>query len=165
MANNPPMEFMVEDARLLFKNFSGAEGQMNAPGDRNFCVVLDESVVEPMIADGWNVKRLKPLENEGDDEEIQPGTPYIKVKLGYKGRPPHIVMRTSRARTPLTQDTVEVLDWADIETVDLIAQSYHWSSNQGEGISAYLKSMYVTVREDYLQRKYAELDAEGGMDS
>jgi hypothetical protein len=162
MANNPPMEFIVEDARLLFRNFAGTEGPMNAAGDRNFCVVLDESVVEPMLADGWNIKRLRPLETEGDDEEVQVGTPYIKVKVGYKLRPPHIVLRTSRARTPLTQDTIEMLDWADIETVDLIAQSSHWSSPTGEGITAYVKSMYVTIREDYLQRKYAELDAVDG---
>ena len=157
---NKTLEFIVEDAQIIFRNFSGAEGPYNPAGDRNFCVILDESVVEDMLRDGWNVKRLKPLDVEGE-EEVEPGAAYIKVKLGYKGRPPHIVMRTSRARTPLTQDTVDVLDWADIETVDLIAQSYHWSSTQGEGITAYLKSMYVTVREDYLQRKYAELDAEG----
>jgi hypothetical protein len=162
---NKQLEFIVEDAQIIFRNFSGTEGPYNTAGDRNFCVILDESVVADMLADGWNVKRLKPLEDEGEVEEVEPGAPYIKVKLGYKGRPPHVVMRTSRARTPLTQDTVDVLDWADIEKVDIIATSYHWNTNGKEGISAYLKSMYVTVREDYLQRKYAELDAEAGMES
>lgn len=159
------LEFTVEDAQLIFRNFSGSEGLYNSEGSRNFCVILDESVVEPMMADGWNVKRLKPQEDPGiETDEVGVGAPYIKVKIGEKGRPPLIVMRTSRSRTNLTGDMIGVLDWADIETVDLTATSYYWEQPGGKsGISAYLKAMYVTVREDYLARKYADLDAEMGI--
>ena len=65
--------FMVEDARLVFRNFSGKEGQYNREGDRNFAVILDNKTAELMLADGWNVKYL----NSRDEEEAP--TPSISV--------------------------------------------------------------------------------------
>src|ERR1051325_4741580 len=112
--------FMVEDARLIFRNFSGAEGQYNREGDRNFSVVLDPASAEIMLKEGWNVKFLDGRE-EGD-----PDTPYIQIAVGFKIRPPRIVMITSTARTFLNADTVGVLDWAEIQTADLIARAYEW---------------------------------------
>ena len=50
------MTFMVEDARLIFKNFKGKEGPYNKEGDMNFAVVLDEKTAEQMLKDGWNVR-------------------------------------------------------------------------------------------------------------
>ena len=44
--------FMVEGARLVFRNFSGKEGQYNREGDRNFAVILDQETAERMAADG-----------------------------------------------------------------------------------------------------------------
>lgn len=141
--------FMVEDAQLLFLNFSGKEGQYNREGDRNFAVILEPDAAEAMLKDGWNVKFLNPSE-EGDEP-----TPYIQVSVGYKIRPPRIVMMTSRARTNLGEQDVEVLDWADIEKADLIARAYNWTVNGKSGVKAYLQSLFVTIREDELERKYA----------
>ncbi len=44
--------FMVEDARLIFRNFAGKEGQYNREGDRNFAVILPDDVAEQMEKDG-----------------------------------------------------------------------------------------------------------------
>lgn len=141
--------FMVEDARIIFRNFAGKEGPYNREGDRNFAVILPQDIAQQMLADGWNVRTLEARE-EGDEE-----TPYISVAVNFNNRPPRIVLLAGESRTQLTQSTVEVLDWADIKTADLIARAYDWSVNGKTGTKAYLQSLFVTIEEDPLERKYA----------
>ena len=150
----PDNTIMFEDAQIVFRNFAGKEGQYNREGDRNFSVIIpDEQLAQELLEDGWNVKHLNPRE-EGDDP-----TPYLQVSVSYKVRPPRIVMITSVARTNVDENMVEVLDWAEIETVDLIVRPYEWEVNGKSGKKAYLKSMYVTIAEDALERKYAVAEA------
>lgn len=141
--------FMVEDAKLIFRNFSGKEGQYNREGDRNFSVILDPETAAQMLEDGWNVRSLAARE-EGDED-----TPYIQVAVNFNNRPPRVMMITSTARTPLDESSVEVLDWADIRIADLIARGYEWSVNGKTGVKAYLQSLFITIEEDALERKYA----------
>jgi len=149
---------LMESVRIIFRNFSGKEEQYNREGDRNFAVLLDDAVAERMAADGWNVKWLKPREDSEDDETPQA---YLPISLNFgKGRPPRVVMITSRGRTQLDENMVELLDWADITNVDLIIRPYEWTVSGKSGIKAYLQSIYVTIEEDELERKYAELDAQ-----
>jgi hypothetical protein len=118
---------------------------------------LDDKIAEAMATDGWNVKWLKPREE--DEDEISQA--YLPVSLNFgKGRPPRVVMITSRGRTNLDENMVELLDWADITNVDLIVRPYEWTVSGKSGIKAYLQSIYVTIEEDELERKYAELDAQ-----
>lgn len=150
--------FKIEDAQIIFRNFAGREGQYNQEGNRNFAVILEPDVAEEMAADGWNVKQLRPRE-EGEE-----GAFYIQVAVKFDVRPPRIVMLTPDSRTVLDEDTVEVLDSADIETVDLIATGYEWSVNGKSGVKAYLQSLFATLAVDDLERKYGfyseEEDAE-----
>lgn len=148
---------LMEGVRIIFRNFQGKEGQYNRAGDRNFGVILPDNVAEAMLADGWNVKYLKPRE---DDEEPTE-TPWLSVSVNFdKGRPPKVMMITERGRTALDEGTVDILDWADIKNVDLIVRPYTWEVSGRTGVKAYLQSMYVTIEEDELERKYAELDAQ-----
>lgn len=142
---------IMEDARVVFRNFAGAEGMYNREGDRNFCVLLEDDLAEDMKADGWNIKRLKPREGE------EQGTAYIQVSVGFKGRPPRMVMITSKGRVELDEDSCILLDWADIDKVDLIIRPYHWNVNGRTGVKAYLKSIFVIIVEDYLELKYADV--------
>jgi hypothetical protein len=148
--------FMVEGGRLIFRNFAGRESMYNTRGERNFAVELDEQVAQQMAADGWNVKFPEP---GGEDAEIT-RAPHISVALRFDILPPKIIMITSTARTPLKEDTVELLDWADISNADLIANGSEWSVGGKSGIKAYLKSLYVTIEEDELDRKYAAQEQE-----
>ncbi len=148
---------LMEGVRIIFRNFQGKEGQFNRAGDRNFGVILPPDVAEAMLADGWNVKYLKPREDDEEGEE----TPWVSVSVAFdKGRPPKIMMVTDRGRTALDESTVDMLDWADIQNVDLIVRPYTWEVSGRTGVKAYLQSMYVTIEEDELERKYAEMDSQ-----
>lgn len=143
---------LMEDCRIIFRNFEGKEGKYNRKGDRNFCVLLDPDFAEFLSKEGWNIKTLKARE-EGDEPQ-----PYLMVSVGFdKGRPPKVVLITSKGRTILTEDEVEILDWVDIRTVDMIIRPYHWNVNDAHGTKAYLKSIFVTVDETPLDLKYADL--------
>lgn len=141
--------FMIEDAKIIFRNFSGKEGQYNREGDRNFAVILPPDIAETMLKDGWNVRVLEARE-EGDED-----TPYVSVAVNFNNRPPRVVLLTSTTRTQLDENSVEILDWADIRTADLIARGYDWTVNGKTGTKAYLQSLFVTIEEDALERKYA----------
>lgn len=149
------MQFTVREAELFRINFSGKEiPPYNQEGNRNFLVALPDDVAKKMEEDGWNVKWPKP----GDPELEETRSPFIQVTVGYKIRPPRITMITSKGRVQLNQDTVGVLDWADLERVDLIAVASNWEVNGKTGIKAYLKTMYATVAEDELEREYGMED-------
>jgi hypothetical protein len=154
MPNKNEGTVLFENARMIFRNFAGKEGMYNREGDRNFCVLLDDSVAEAMSRDGWNIKTLKP--REGDEEATE--QPYLQVSVGFRYLPPKIVMITSRGRTNLGEDEIEILDWADIRNVDMIVRPYEWSVRGESGIKAYVKSLFVTIEEDELELKYADLE-------
>lgn len=154
---------LMEGAEVVFRNFTGKEGMYNAEGQRNFCVLLDPEIVPQLQEDGWNVKFLKPRE-EGDDPR-----PYLQVEVKYRDRqgkpvrPPTVVLITSKGRTKLNEDEVELLDWIDIQKTDLIIRPYQWAVNGKSGTKAYLKSIYMTMQEDALEQKYADVpELEGG---
>ena len=94
----------LRGVRLIFRNFAGAEGPNNTEGDRNVCVMLTESEYEFMLKDGWNVKRLRP------DEDGNLGSPFLPVAVRFDVKPPKIVLITSKNRTTLTEEHVNVLD-------------------------------------------------------
>lgn len=141
----------IEGARLGFRNFSGEEGRFNPKGRRNFCVFLEEDIAKSMEKEGWNVKWLRPRE-EGDEPQA-----YLQVKVVFGKIPPKIVLVTGRGKTRLDEDTVNILDWAEIQNVDLVIRPYNWEVNGNTGVSAYIKTMYVTLREDEFESKYYDV--------
>jgi len=154
---------LMEGVRIIFRNFSGKEGPYNQEGTRTFAVLLDDVVANTMQEDGWHVKWLKPRE---DAEEGETEQAYLQVSIKYrdrhgnKVRPPRVVMITSRGRTNLDEGSIELLDWADIQNVDLIVRPFPWNVNGKTGIAAYAQSLYITIEEDELEKKYAELESQ-----
>lgn len=140
----------VENAHICFKNFSGKEGQFNPEGTRNFCLILDEDVAEQLKYEGWNVKYLSPR----DPNELP--RPYVQVAVSYRKIPPKVVLVTSRGKSILDETTVGMLDFAEIENIDLIVSPSHWEVNGQTGVKGYLKTMYVTLVEDIFESKYRE---------
>ena len=146
--SKPLDNVIIENAQLIFKNFSGRRGDFNPEGQRNFCVLLDDSQAEMLKKDGWNVKYLKPRE-EGDKEQA-----YLQVKVRFGNRPPNIVIVSSTGKSRIDESEVNLLDWAEIDNVDVNITPYEWNNNGNSGVAAYLKSMYVTIEQDPLEEKY-----------
>ena len=67
--NNNVSNIVMEDARIIFRNFAGKETKFNREGSRNFCAVLDgKEEADELSAIGWNVKKLDPRDE--DDEPL-----------------------------------------------------------------------------------------------
>lgn len=152
---------VIENGRIGFRNFSGKEGKFNPAGRRNFCVFLDSDLARILEADGWNVRWLEPRDPQEDKQA------YLQVAVSYDNIPPKIVLVTSHGKTILDEESVNLLDWAEIKEVDLIIRPYNWDVNGKSGVKAYVKSMYVTIAEDEFEQKYRNLpdsasDAVGG---
>lgn len=151
MNNNKTGNLVIENARIIFRNFSGKENQFNRKGSRNFCVIIsDDAKAKQLSYDGWNIKTLKPKDK--DDEPIK----YIQVAVNFDVIPPNIYMITRKAKTRLDIESVSVLDFAEIVNIDIIIRPYNWTVNGKDGVKAYLKTMYVTIEEDEFAEKYAE---------
>ena len=146
----------IEDATILFRNFAGEEGKYNSKGNRNFCVLIDPDMAPKLIDDGWTIRFFKPR----DEDEIP--QPYMQVKVSFGSYPPQIVMISDGEKKLLSEDDINILDWAELERVDLIIRPYNWEVNGKRGVKAYLKTGYFKIVDDPLARRYSEYNYADG---
>lgn len=134
---------MIDDARIVYRNFSGAGSRYNREGDRNFAVVIpDKEIADALIENGWNVK-IKPPREEGDSPFM-----YMPVKVKFNDRGPNVYLVTGKRMNRLDEESVSCLDDVDIQSVDMDIRPYDWEVNGRSGRSAYLQSIKVTQRID-----------------
>lgn len=153
---NNPSDLMIEDAKLLFTNFAGSPTRYNKEGGkREFSVALPLNLVEDLERDGWNVKFRK-----NADGEFDPERPYLGVKVSYKFRAPAIWLIAGGRKQLMTEDTVGTLDNITIKTADVVIHPSAYEVRGQQGISAYVKELYVVMDDEAASfaSKYADLD-------
>ena len=143
----------IEGALIIWKNFSGERDKFN-PGKRGFSVVINDSAMaKELKQEGWNVKE-RPLQ-EGADPSEQEWTLPVKLNMN---RYTQVWLIVGNHKTLLNEDTVAQLDVVDIVNCDISIRPYEWEMSGRTGITAYVDSMYVTIRENKFAEKYADLD-------
>lgn len=143
----------IEGAIIIWKNFSGERDKFN-PGKRGFSVVIDDAAMaEELRNEGWNVKD-RPLP-EGSDPSEQEWTLPVKLNMN---RYTQVWLIVGNHKTLLDENTVAQLDVVDIVNCDISIRPYEWEMGGRTGITAYVDSMYVTIRENKFAEKYADLD-------
>ena len=141
----------IDDARIIYRNFSGEGSKFNREGDRNFSLIIDDpAIADELVAQGWNVKIKEPRE-EGDDPFI---TLPIKVKFNDRG--PNVYLQSGNNRVRLDEESISCLDNVDIINVDLDIRPYDGEVNGKPFRSAYLQSMEVVQEIDRFAARFVE---------
>jgi hypothetical protein len=162
----------IDDAKICFRNFEGAQKGFDDEGDRNFSVIIAGGTIDEgdgvkevdadEMADilrntvnrhgaGWNVKIRAPR-NEGDEPFR-----YLKVKLAYTDRSqPRVFVISNGNRVELDEDTVRRLDTMSIRKVDLDIRPYDGEGRFGPHRTAYLQTIYAVQEVDRFASRYAE---------
>lgn len=179
MENRIP-DLSIEGAQLIFKNFSGKPTDVNPKGgDRTFAVKIDDvDLAADLAHQGWNIK-VRPNDKafreqckmipdfDGklqfciDNGILEDTLLYLQANARYEKVPPAIYQIAGRTKKAilLREDEIGRFDHADITHVDLILHPYTWVTSRGSGVTAYVKSMYVTIQQDLFAEKY-DIDTE-----
>ena len=141
----------IDDAIIIYRNFSGEASQYNRAGDRNFSVLIeDEQIANELRDHGWNVK-IKQAREEGD-------TPFmhLPVKVKFNDRGPSVYLVSGSNRVKLDEETISMLDSIDMLGVDLDIRPFDWEVNGKAGRAAYLQSICVTQDIDRFAQRFEE---------
>ena len=139
----------IDDARIIYRNFSGTASKFNREGDRNFAVVIPtEELADELSNLGWNVK-VKPL-REGEDVPFM----FLPVKIKFNERGPVAYLKSGGNLVKLDEEGISCLDDVDIAQVDLDIRPFDWDVNGKQGRTAYLQTLEVTQQLDRFAARY-----------
>ena len=140
----------IDDAIIIFRNFSGVGSKYNREGDRNFAVVIpSEDIANKLIDDGWNVK-IKPARDE-DDQPFM----FLPVKIKFNERGPAVYVESGSNIRRLAESNVNIIDNIDISSVDMDIRPYEWDVNGKQGKTAYLQSIKIIQQVDRFAERLA----------
>ena len=110
----------INDAKIIYRNFSGRGDKFNREGDRNFSLLIpDTELADRLVEEGWNVK-IKDPRDEGDVPFM-----HLPVKVKFNDRGPIVYLKTGNKQVRLYEDSVSCLDNIDILSVDSL-EDFVW---------------------------------------
>ena len=160
--DNTP-NLIMKGAKIIFRNFRGKDYGYNPNHKRTFSILLDpdETDIEAMREDGWNVKPIKPREGYEDEPQMF----KLEVEVRWDKYPPSIWQITSNgedengnkkySRTKMDEESVGTFDTAEIVNVNVeISHGKTYSCNGKVGIKAYVRKMQIEVVQDEFDSFY-----------
>lgn len=150
----------INDARIIWPNFSGSADRFNREGDRNFNLVIPTQEIADLLlndknqyGDSWNIK-IKPPRGDGDVPFM-----HMPVKVKFNKRGPNVYLVSGDNQVPLNEDTIACLDDIDIISVDMDIRPYDGQMANGMTFrTAYLSAMRVHQRMDRFASEEGTLD-------
>lgn len=142
------------DMAIKFRNFAGRPTKFDkVGGKRSFALILSPELADALVADGWNVNIPVPK------EEGYPPIPILNVKVNLTSNfPPELWIVREDTKTKLNEDSVSSLDYAEIESVDITFSPHEFQRKDGSyAANAYLTKMYIKIKKDELEERYANL--------
>ena len=141
-------KLVLKDANIIFSNFAGKETKFTPEGKRSFTVEIpNPEVVDQMKGDGWNIRVLPAREGYDEDDRY-----VIDVNVSYKVAAPIVELISSKGVTEIGEDEIKMLDWAEVDKIDLVINPYKYDFGGRTGIKGYLDHMQVWLTEDGLDR-------------
>ena len=151
------------DFEVLFSNLEGRKNQHNPKGDRTFRLKFnDPEFAQQLAEDGWNIRIYTPK-----NEEYEPYH-FMTVKTKFREdsdnvyQDPEIHLVNSKNDILCGAQNMHDVDMAftnrKVERVDLVINPYHWVNpgmGNGEGITAYIREMWVEIQDSPFASRYA----------
>lgn len=137
---------VINNARLIFCNFSGAPEKYSRNPGRHFGVVIDDPEQAAALAEeGWNVKTFIPKhQEEGENIVIH----FIDVKISFDVVPPTIKLVTNNKPVAIGEEELDTLDNVRINSAKVAIRPYCWEVDGKSGIKGYLKTLYLEIERD-----------------
>ena len=159
------LELENVEVKWPFSHFDGRKDTFNDEGDHNFTIILPEDQARNLLAipDGWTIKEREGRE-EGDPIEYT-----MKIKISYKYEQPQVFILKGNKRFRAAEEDLADIKRSTCERIDVIVSPSRWVNGDRSGVTAYVKEMYVQIKESRFAEQYADyIDADapvGGPDS
>lgn len=134
---------------IIFRNFAGKPDKYHKQGTMpNFWLVLSPEKALELSDLGLNVREK--LDRDGEPEY------RIQIFARFDNFPPTIIKVCGKNHIKLDEDTIDTLDYDEIEKIDLAISPYHYKTEDREGVKAYLNKGYFTIAQDKLDMMYQD---------
>ncbi len=141
------------NVKWAFSHFDGRADTFNDPGEYNFTAIIPEKDAIELEKIGWAIREREGYE-EGDPPEF-----LLKIKISDKfGIPKSFLIKGNRK---FRVDRIE--DFGDIrrdtcEQLDVIITPSRWVNGPNSGITAYVKELYATVKQNRFDERYSDYE-------
>ena len=160
--------FVVDNAKIIWTNFSGTETPFNRKGKRNFVwVIPDGELAQQLAALGFNIKH-RSVRDGYDGEEFD----HLRIDISYEtddGRPigeinkewvPEVyLVNDDDYFIPINEDGIGEFDTKIITYALFEFRKYDWTYGGKSGTSAKLKRIFLKVKQDPIMARFKRSDA------